>query len=122
MDQFERQFENLDVQSEFVENAMGNQATLSTPEEDVNLLLQQVRALGACNDQVISGPAVAQLTGCLGFYCGEWLGLRILGRIGFPAYSFIMRIQGQHLRVADVFATHRVAPVSLSVLSSLVHW
>ena len=41
MDQFERQFENLDVQSEFVENAMGNQATLSTPEEDVNLLLQQ---------------------------------------------------------------------------------
>ncbi len=44
MDQFERQFENLDVQSEFVENAMGNQATLSTPEEDVNLLLQQVHA------------------------------------------------------------------------------
>ena len=44
MDQFERQFENLDVQSEFVENAMGNQATLSTPEEDVNLLLQQARA------------------------------------------------------------------------------
>ena len=44
MDQFERQFENLDVQSEFVENAMGNQATLSTPEEDVNLLLQQVRS------------------------------------------------------------------------------
>ena len=43
MDQFERQFENLDVQSEFVENAMGNQATLSTPEEDVNLLLQQAR-------------------------------------------------------------------------------
>ena len=55
MDQFERQFENLDVQSEFVENAMGNQATLSTPEEDVNLLLQQargdrlrVRFRGAC--------------------------------------------------------------------------
>jgi hypothetical protein len=44
MDQFERQFENLDVQSEFVENAMGNQATLSTPEEDVNLLLQQARS------------------------------------------------------------------------------
>lgn len=43
MDQFERQFENLDVQSQFVEGAMNNQASLSTPEEDVNLLLQQVR-------------------------------------------------------------------------------
>lgn len=42
MDQFERQFENLDVQSEFVENAMSNQMSLSTPEHDVNNLLQQV--------------------------------------------------------------------------------
>jgi hypothetical protein len=40
MDQFERQFENLDVQSEFVEQAMNNQAVLSTPEDDVNLLMQ----------------------------------------------------------------------------------
>ena len=45
MDQFERQFENLDVQSQFVEGAMNNQASLSTPEEDVNMLLQQVRAI-----------------------------------------------------------------------------
>jgi charged multivesicular body protein 1 len=42
MDLFEKQFENLDIQSEFVENAMNNQAVLSTPEDDVNLLLQQV--------------------------------------------------------------------------------
>lgn len=42
MDQFERQFENLDVQSQFVEDAMGNQAALSTPEEDVNMLISQV--------------------------------------------------------------------------------
>lgn len=42
MDQFERQFENLDVQSEFVENAMSAQMNLSTPEGDVNNLLQQV--------------------------------------------------------------------------------
>jgi charged multivesicular body protein 1 len=42
MDQFEKQFESLDVQAEFVENAMSNQAALSTPEEDVNMLLQQV--------------------------------------------------------------------------------
>jgi charged multivesicular body protein 1 len=42
MDQFERQFENLDVQSQFVEGAMNAQASLATPEADVNLLLQQV--------------------------------------------------------------------------------
>eukprot|EP00887_Chlorella_sp_A99_P003876 scaffold11.g3876.t1 len=42
MDQFEKQFENLDVQSEFVAGAMDSQAVLSTPEEDVNLLMQQV--------------------------------------------------------------------------------
>jgi hypothetical protein len=46
--QFERQFENLDVQSEFVEQAMQNQAVLSTPEDDVNTLVQQARAPGGC--------------------------------------------------------------------------
>lgn len=44
MEQFEKQFENLDVQTGCVEDAMNQQATLSTPEEDVNLLLQQVRS------------------------------------------------------------------------------
>ncbi|PSC68557.1 Charged multivesicular body 1 [Micractinium conductrix] len=42
LEKFERQFENLDVQSEFVEQAMQNQAVLSTPEEDVTTLVQQV--------------------------------------------------------------------------------
>jgi len=42
MDMFEKQFENLDVQTEFVENAMSNQMSLSTPETEVNGLLQQV--------------------------------------------------------------------------------
>mmetsp|Transcript_13307 Transcript_13307/g.40261 ORF Transcript_13307/g.40261 Transcript_13307/m.40261 type:complete len:115 (-) Transcript_13307:24-368(-) len=42
METFERQFENLDVQSEFVEGAMSQQAALSTPEDDVNMLVQQV--------------------------------------------------------------------------------
>lgn len=46
MDQFERQLENLDLQSEFVEGAMSNQATLSTPEDEVNSLLQQVSITG----------------------------------------------------------------------------
>jgi hypothetical protein len=33
MDQFERQFENLDVQTEFVEQAMSNTTASSTPAE-----------------------------------------------------------------------------------------
>lgn len=42
MDQFEHQFENLDIQSEFVENAMNAQASLSTPEDEVSTLMKQV--------------------------------------------------------------------------------
>ena len=53
MDQFERQFENLDVQSQFVEGAMNNQASLSTPEEDVNMLLQQARHLKPSQDLLL---------------------------------------------------------------------
>lgn len=42
MSQFERQFENLDLQTQVVDEVMGAQANLSTPEEDVNSLIQQV--------------------------------------------------------------------------------
>ena len=42
MDQFEKQFENLDIQSEFVNDAMNNQAAMSTPEDEVNNLMMQV--------------------------------------------------------------------------------
>ncbi len=42
MDQFERQFENLDVQSECVEAAMSASTSLTTPPEQVAALLQQV--------------------------------------------------------------------------------
>lgn len=42
MDAFEKQFENLDVQSQVMEGAMSAQASLATPEEDVATLLQQV--------------------------------------------------------------------------------
>jgi len=42
MDQFERQFENLDVQTEFVEQAMGNTTAATTPPEDVAKLMQEV--------------------------------------------------------------------------------
>jgi hypothetical protein len=60
--QFEKQFENLDVQSEFVEQAMQNQAVLSTPEDDVNLLVQQVGAQGCVRGAWVGWPAAAD--GC----------------------------------------------------------
>ena len=44
MDQFERQFENLDVQSDVMERAMGNSATLTTPTDQVDALLQEARS------------------------------------------------------------------------------
>lgn len=42
MNQFEKQFENLDLQTQVVDEVMGAQASISTPEEDVNALIQQV--------------------------------------------------------------------------------
>lgn len=42
MDQFERQFEDMDVQSEFMENAMGQTTALTTPASEVDSLIQQV--------------------------------------------------------------------------------
>eukprot|EP00252_Welwitschia_mirabilis_P016977 TRINITY_DN37759_c0_g1_i1.p1 TRINITY_DN37759_c0_g1~~TRINITY_DN37759_c0_g1_i1.p1 ORF type:complete len:208 (+),score=51.61 TRINITY_DN37759_c0_g1_i1:324-947(+) len=42
MDQFEKTFVNMEVQSEFVESAMAGSTSLSTPEDDVNSLMHQV--------------------------------------------------------------------------------
>jgi len=42
MDQFEKQFEDLDVQSEYVEQAMNQSTSLTTPADQVDLLIQQV--------------------------------------------------------------------------------
>ncbi|KAL3824428.1 hypothetical protein ACJIZ3_020457 [Penstemon smallii] len=42
MDQFERQFVNMEVQAEFMESSMAGSTSLSTPEGDVNSLMQQV--------------------------------------------------------------------------------
>ena len=42
MEKFEGAFENLDLQTQFVEGAMTSQAAQSTPENEVNALLQQV--------------------------------------------------------------------------------
>jgi len=42
MEKFERQFEDLDVQSESMEAAVNGTAILTTPQEEIDLLMQQV--------------------------------------------------------------------------------
>lgn len=42
MDKFEQQFEDLDVQSSYMENAMSQTVTTSIPQNDVDSLMQQV--------------------------------------------------------------------------------
>lgn len=86
MDQFEKQFENLDVQSEFVEQAMGNQAALSTPEEDVNLLMQ-ARRLGWTGVWQSCWVAFSALEGGLGV--GDWVAATCRGQ-ATPVRGFTM--------------------------------
>lgn len=42
MQQFEKQFENLDLQTQVVDGVMSQQAAMSTPEDEVNGLMMQV--------------------------------------------------------------------------------
>ena len=42
MDKFESQFEDLDVQTQYMENTMGNQSALSTPQDEVDTMMHQV--------------------------------------------------------------------------------
>lgn len=42
MDKFERQFEDLDVQSSYMENTMSATTTVTVPQNDVENLMQQV--------------------------------------------------------------------------------
>ncbi|GJW83460.1 ESCRT-related protein CHMP1A [Tanacetum coccineum] len=42
MDQFEKQFVNMEVQAGFMESSMAGSTSLSTPEGEVNSLMQQV--------------------------------------------------------------------------------
>jgi charged multivesicular body protein 1 len=42
MDKFEKQFEDMDVKSAFMEDAMGNSTSSSTPVEEVDSLIQMV--------------------------------------------------------------------------------
>eukprot|EP00727_Mastigamoeba_balamuthi_P007568 m51a1_g3431 putative snf7 family protein (201) ;mRNA; f:626754-627855 len=65
MDQFEKQFENLDVQSEYVQNAMSQSSALSTPASEVDSLIQQVadehglELAGKMGDAPMAAPAAA---------------------------------------------------------------
>lgn len=66
MNQFEKQFENLDLQTQVVDEVMGAQANLSTPEEDVSALIQQVAdehglevAMGMANAPTAAAPQKA---------------------------------------------------------------
>lgn len=42
MEKFEQQFEDLDVQTQYMEGAMGQTTTLTTPQDEVDTLIQQV--------------------------------------------------------------------------------
>jgi len=42
MDKFETQFEDLDVQSSYMENAMGSTTATATPQDEVDLLMQKI--------------------------------------------------------------------------------
>jgi charged multivesicular body protein 1 len=42
MDKFEQQFEDLDVQTEYMENTMGQTTAMTTPQDQVEELMQQV--------------------------------------------------------------------------------
>ena len=42
MDKFQSQFEDLDVQSSYMENAMSQTTTTAVPQSDVDNLMQQV--------------------------------------------------------------------------------
>jgi len=41
MDKFEAQFTDLDVQTSYMEDAMGSTTAISTPQDQVDLLLRQ---------------------------------------------------------------------------------
>jgi charged multivesicular body protein 1 len=47
MDQFEKQFEDLDVHTSVMENAMGTATSTSTPTQQVDDLIKQVPAHAA---------------------------------------------------------------------------
>ena len=60
MDKFEQQFEDMDVASSFVENAMGDSTQLSTPVDQVDSLIQEVAdEHGLAVSEQLGTPSIA---------------------------------------------------------------
>ena len=62
MDKFEQQFEDLDVQSQYMENSIGNTTTLTTPQDEVERLMHQVADEHGLELNVELGSVPAGLT------------------------------------------------------------
>ncbi|PRP81494.1 snf7-family protein [Planoprotostelium fungivorum] len=64
MDQFEKQFEDLDVQSDYIEQSMNASTSVSTPVDQVDLLISQVAEEHglAVSEQLHSGPILKPTT------------------------------------------------------------
>jgi charged multivesicular body protein 1 len=81
MDQFELQFDRLDLKAQTMEKAMGAAVTLSTPPEAVDTLLQEVASENgielSSQVQQASGAAVQQSTGATAASDDEALSRRL---------------------------------------------
>lgn len=53
MDKFEAQFQDLDVRAGMMENSMGAATALSTPEDQIDSLMQQVKI----EARLVRGPS-----------------------------------------------------------------
>ncbi|KAJ3295933.1 Charged multivesicular body protein 1a [Rhizoclosmatium sp. JEL0117] len=64
MDRFEQQFEDLDVQTSYMENAMGQTTAMTTPADQVDELLQKVADENGLELQMnMPGAATGNLVG-----------------------------------------------------------
>lgn len=66
MEKFESQFEDLDVRTSVLEDAMGTATTLSTPQDQVDLLIQKVaeeNGLEIMDQLVDANPASSKIGG-----------------------------------------------------------
>jgi len=65
MDKFESSFEDMDVRSEYVEQAMNSSTTAAMPEEDVDTLMQMVAdEHGLKMSEVFKAPGSQQVGAC----------------------------------------------------------
>jgi len=62
MDKFEKQFEDLDVQTQTMENAMSSSTVMTTPAEQVDSLIMQVAEENSTASRAARGRAPARPT------------------------------------------------------------